>query len=74
MYNSTPPLESGLQALYLNQIPRSKGEEREILLGRNCFDKITAEELKYLVPCVKKLEVTERICKEKIEGFIQGQR
>jgi len=33
--------------------------------------KITKEQLEQLAPCVKKLhEVTERICKEKIESFI----
>jgi ferritin-like metal-binding protein YciE len=33
--------------------------------------KITKEQLEQLSPCVKKLhEVTERICKEKIESFI----
>jgi len=33
--------------------------------------KITKEELEQLAPCVKKLhEVTERICKAKIESFI----
>ena len=32
--------------------------------------KITKEELEQLAPCVKKLhELTERICKEKIESF-----
>ena len=32
---------------------------------------ITKEQLEQLAPCVKKLhEVTERICKEKIEGFV----
>jgi len=32
--------------------------------------KITKEQLEQLAPCVKKLhEVTERICKEKIESF-----
>jgi HEPN domain-containing protein len=33
--------------------------------------KITKEQLEQLAPCVKKLhEVTEKICKEKIESFI----
>jgi HEPN domain-containing protein len=33
--------------------------------------KITKQQLEQLSPCVKKLhEVTERICKEKIEGFV----
>ena len=33
--------------------------------------KITRQQLEQLAPCVKKLhEVTERICKEKIEGFV----
>jgi len=33
--------------------------------------KITKEQLQQLAPCVKKLhEVTERICKEKIESFV----
>jgi len=33
--------------------------------------KITKEELEQLAPCVKKLhEVTEKICKEKIESFV----
>ena len=32
-YNSTPPLESGLQALYLNQIPRSK----KFKISRFCY-------------------------------------
>ena len=33
--------------------------------------KITKEQLEQLAPCVKKLhEVTERICKAKIESFI----
>jgi hypothetical protein len=34
--------------------------------------KITKEQLEQLGPCVKKLhEVTERVCKEKIESFIK---
>lgn len=33
--------------------------------------KITKEQLEQLAPCVKKLhKVTEKICKEKIEGFV----
>ena len=33
--------------------------------------KITKKQLEYLAKCVKKLhEVTERICKEKIESFV----
>ena len=33
--------------------------------------KITKEQLEQLAPCVKKLhEVTEKICKEKIESFV----
>ena len=33
--------------------------------------KITKEQLEQLSPCVKKLhEVTERVCKEKIESFV----
>ena len=33
--------------------------------------KITEEQLEQLAPCVKKLhEVTEKICKEKVESFI----
>jgi len=33
--------------------------------------KITKQQLEQLAPCVQKLhEVTERVCKEKIEGFV----
>ena len=33
--------------------------------------KITKEQLEQLAPCVEKLhEVTERVCKEKIESFV----
>jgi len=61
-------------------IPRETDEQKELFelldyayIGAR-YDmhyKITKQQLEYLAPCVKKLhEVTERICKEKIDGFV----
>ena len=61
-------------------LPKETEEERELFelldyayIGAR-YDrhyKITKEQLEQLAPCVKKLhEVTERVCKEKIESFV----
>ena len=61
-------------------LPRETDEQKELFelldyayIGAR-YDmnyKITKEQLEQLAPCVKKLhEVTERICKEKIESFV----
>jgi len=60
--------------------PRETDEQRKLfnLLRKAYIDarykdsyEITKEQLEQLAPCVRKLhEVTERICKEKIESFV----
>ncbi len=61
-------------------LPRKTDKEKELFelldyayIGAR-YDmhyKITKQQLEQLAPCVKKLhDVTERICKEKIESFV----
>ena len=55
----------------LSHLPELKADELELIGARyDIHYKITKQQLEQLAPCVKKLhEVTEKICKARIESF-----
>lgn len=57
----------------LKHLPQLKQDEVKLIGARYDREyKITKEQLEQLAPCVRKLhEVTERICKSKVESFIE---